>query len=212
MTLKTQLLVGMEPEKAAEAYAMLAEIEKEEVALLSKINQANQDFLTTIGAHIGQLHPISLPSPVHSSKPTVPPRLSNVGHVDGLATPSDARSLSMRSDDRCVFSSKRHCLSNDDSVEKEMVSLAAGSLMKVDSPDPQAKEVGKVHPLTLLLQDMLMVIHHGASTLSSNMSKKTLPRSSGIFRGVFDHLRDLSICFHDSHPLCSSKPNLQMFP
>lgn len=82
--------------------------------------------------------------------------------------------------------------------------MATGSLMKVDSPDPQAKEVGEVRPLPLLLQDTLMVIHDGTSTPSSNLSKKSLPRSTGIFRGVFDCLRDLSSCLRDSRPHCRS--------
>lgn len=181
MTLKTQLLVGMELEKAAVVHTMLAEFDKEEVALLSKINQANRDFLTIIRGHVSQLHPISSPSPVHLSMPTVPPGLFNAGRMDGLATLSNVCFPSKRSDDRHVFSSKRCCVSNDDSEEKEMVSLATGSLMKVDLPNPQAKEVGEVHPLPLLSQDMPMVIHVGASIPSSNVSKKPLPKSTGTF-------------------------------
>ena len=38
MTLKTQLLVGMELEKAAEAQAMLAEFEREETAGVSSLD------------------------------------------------------------------------------------------------------------------------------------------------------------------------------
>lgn len=45
-----QLLVGMEPGKADETCAMIIELEKEETAILDKINQANHNFLTIVGA------------------------------------------------------------------------------------------------------------------------------------------------------------------
>lgn len=119
ITLKTHLLVGMELEKAVEARAMLAEFQKEEAALLNKISQANRNFLTIIGGHVDQFHPVSSLSPVHPSTPTVPPGLFNVGRTDGLVAPVDARSLSQKSDDRGVFFSKRRCVSNDDNQERK---------------------------------------------------------------------------------------------
>ena len=55
MTLKMQLLVGMELGKIDEVNAMLAEIEKEEASLQNQIGQASQSFLTIVGGHVDQL-------------------------------------------------------------------------------------------------------------------------------------------------------------
>jgi len=98
MMCKTQFLVGLELEKAAEACAMLAEFEGEEANLLSKINQANQNFLTIVVGHVGQLHSVPSPSPVYLSMPDVPPGISNVIHTDVTRVPSDDPPHSKRSD------------------------------------------------------------------------------------------------------------------
>jgi len=68
--IKMKLLMGMEPEKVAEAHVMLAEFEKEEATLESKINQASHNFLTIVGGHIGQLQPVASPSPTQPDAPT----------------------------------------------------------------------------------------------------------------------------------------------
>jgi len=179
--IKMKLLMGMEPEKVAEAHAMLAEFEKEEATLESKINQASHNFLAIVGGHIGQLQPVASPSPTQPDAPTVPPGLSNTVRTNGLGVPSDVSSHSKKSDDHRSFSAKRRHLSSDDSDEKEVASLAIGGSMVVDLPNPQAKEVSKVSLLPMPLQDTLMVIHDDTSASSLNKLTKPLPRSTGIF-------------------------------
>jgi len=101
--------------------------------------------------------------------------------MNGLGVPSDMSSHSKKSDDHRSFSAKRCRLSSDDSDEKEVASLAIGSSMVVDLPNPQAKEVSKVSLLSMPLQDMLMVIHDDTSASSLNKLTKPLPQSTGIF-------------------------------
>jgi len=71
MTLKMQLLVGMELGKIDEVKVMLAEFEKEETSLQNQISQASQSFLTIIGGHVNQLQPdtLSNPAPLHLLTP-----------------------------------------------------------------------------------------------------------------------------------------------
>lgn len=72
MMLKTQLLIGMEPKKKADARAMLAEFEEEEASLQVKINLHNRNFLAIVGNHVGQLQSAPLPNPMPAAVPTVP--------------------------------------------------------------------------------------------------------------------------------------------
>jgi hypothetical protein len=200
--IRMKLLMGMEPEKVAEAQAMMAEFEEEEASLQSKIDQASRNFLTIVGGHVSQLQPAPLSNPAPPSVPTAPPGISKDAHTDSLGRQSSASSRSKPSDDRRSFSTKRRRLSNDDTEEKEVASLATGVSMAVDVSDPQAKEVDMVCHSPPPLKDTLMVTHDDASASSLNHTKKPLPRSSGIFRGVFDCWRDLSKCHRDSRPLC----------
>lgn len=72
MMVKTQLLIGMEPKKKADARAMLAEFEEEEASLQVKINLHNRNFLAIVGNHVGQLKSAPLPNPMPAAVPTVP--------------------------------------------------------------------------------------------------------------------------------------------
>jgi len=181
MAIRMKLLMGMEPEKVAEAQAMMAEFEEEEASLQSKIDQASRNFLTIIGGHISQLQPAPVSSPAPPCVPTAPPGISKDARTDSLGRQPNTSSRFKPSDDRQSFSTKRRRLSNDDTEEKEVASLATGGSMAVDVSDPQAKEVDMVHHSPPPLQDTLMVTHDDASASSLNHTKKPLPRSSGIF-------------------------------
>lgn len=175
-----QLLVGMEPGKADETCAMIIELEKEETAILDKINQGNHNFLTIVGGHVGQLQLVSL-GPVHSNTPVMPPGISSSVHTGSPGALSNTLAQAKKSDDQQRVSTMRCCLSNDDFDEKEVASLATDGSMAVDIPDLQAKEVDMVCRPLLPLQNMLMVTHDDISAPSLNRSDKPLPSSVGIF-------------------------------
>ena len=196
MTLKMQLLVGMEPGKIDEAQAMLAEIEKEEASLQNQISQASRSFLTIVGGQVDQLQPDTSSNPAPPHLPTAPPGLSKKSVRPSASLHPD------KSDDQRSASAKRRHLSSDDVEENEVATYATGGSMAVDVPDPQAKEVHEVCPLLLPQQDTLMVIHDDTSVPPLNGTKNPLPRSTGIFRGVFDCWRDLSSGHRDSRPRC----------
>ena len=219
MTLKMQLLVGMEPGKIDEVKLMLAELEKEETSLQNQISQASRSFLTIIGGHVDQLQPDTLSNPAPLDLPTAPPGLSKTVHMDSQSIWPSMPLHSNKSDDQHSFSTKRRRLSNDDIKENEVATYATGGTMVVDVPDPQAKKVHEVCPLPSPQQDTLMVIHNDTSVSPLNCMKKPLPRSTGIFRGVFNCWRDLSSGHRESHPPCrytrtyrwSSEVNVLLF-
>jgi len=98
MTLKMQLLVGMDPEDATEACTMIEGFQKEEKALLNEINQANQGFLTIVGGHVSQLQSV-LSSPVSSNTPTMAPGISSTVCVNSKRVPSSMLMHNKNSDD-----------------------------------------------------------------------------------------------------------------
>ena len=176
MTLKIQLLVGMDPSKEVDMWAMLAKFEEEEVSLQGKINKSSRNFLAIVRNQVGQLQPIPAPSKAPVATPTAPPGISTIAQNDGQETQSGKSSNVEMSDDRRSSSIKRRRLLSDDVEETEIASLAIGGLMLVDTPDPQDKEVDKVCIEPPLPKNMLMVTHNDTSASSSlNLLMKPLP-------------------------------------
>ena len=205
-TMQMRLFIETDPVRREEGRRLLMEMEKREKDLQDQVSTSSRDFLSVVGGNLGQI------SSLHQSRP-----LSSNSIPPGLPPPSSHNTVGnnnvpdRRPEDLQQSSVKRRRVENvtvDDEFDD-----TSGIDMYADPPASNAHAqpaAPMVRQSILLDKDKLMAAHNVNSD-PMMPSTRPLPHAKGIFRGVFDSLRDLPRC-HYSRPLFSCRPAQNVVP
>jgi len=197
MSFKVNLMLEMDEGKKREINALLSLMEDEEKRLKSELLSTNRDFLTVVqGASVGQLlsnaPPVS-PSPSTSNPAPTPTQASTAPPGLGRPSPISANSL----DWELSASAKKRKLSMAVPTSPDAHAHAQtlpGSMLVDNQAHIQELPADKVRCRSLPPPKSLIAANDGIPDPSMKRITKSLPRVGCTFRGVFDTLRNLTVC------------------